>query len=253
LIELSKFEELKKSTSWESFFYSLNKIKFDEEKYNEEIELIELEIDKFKDMDGYIYHVILFIVKIEQKLLEQMKMDSKRKAYFYKREQIDKLYELVLNEQMDRDSLISSLFILDMESVDNNEITKPLLDMIRKYEIDKFFVPEDYSFDYGISAVCAHDFLINYGLVIKNLLENEYIDIEEIVIIFIKYILSFTKNLDIYNNIPIHILDGIQLIFDIKKVLRTKSDKFNILYLDIVNIAEQYLVLEYLFNKTSTI
>gem|GEM_PF-586142 len=246
---MSKFEELKKSTSWENFFYSLNKINFDEGKYNEEIELIVLEIDKFKDMDGYIYHIILFIIKIKQKLLEEMKIDSKRKAYFYKREQIDKLYELVLNEDMDRDSLISSLFILDIESVDNNEITKPLLEMIRKYEIDKLLVPEDYSFDYGITVACAHDFLINFGLVIKNLLENEYIDIQEIVVIFIKYILSFTKNLDIYNNIPIYILDGIQLIFDIKKVLRTKSDKFNALYLDIVNIAEQYLVLEYLLKK----
>lgn len=246
---MSKFEKLKKSRSWESFFYSLNKINLDEEKYNEEIELIELETDKFKDMDEYIYNDILFIIKIKQKLLEQMKVDSKRKAYFYKREQIDKLYELVLNEEMDRDDLISSLFILDIESVDNNEITKPLLDMIKKYEIDKFFVPEYYSFDYEITVVCAHDFLINYGLVIKNLLENEYINTQEIVVIFIKYILSFTKNLDMYNNVSIYFLDGIQLIFDIKKVLRKKSDKFNILYLDIVNIVEQYLVAEYLFIK----
>ena len=245
-----KFEELKKSTSWEAFFSSLDRISFDEEKYNEEIELIELETDKFQDMDGYTYHIILFIIKIKQKLLKQIKIDLKRKAYFYKREKVDKLYELVLNGEIDsRDSLISSLFILDMEAVGENEISKSLIEMIRKYEVNKFFVPEYYPLDYGITVICEHDFLINYGLAIKNLLKNGCVNIQEIVVIFINYILSFTKNLDIYNNMPIYISDGIQLIFDIRKVLRIKSSKLNTLYLDIINIAEQYLVAEYLFKK----
>ena len=120
--------------------------------------------------------------------------------------------------------------------------------MIKKYKIDKFFVPEFYPLHYGIVVSYEYDFLIYFGSVIMSLLKNNYMDIEELAIIFIKYILSFTQNLSI-NNKPIYILEGVKLIIDIKKELDTKSDRFNLLYLDIINIVEQYLVAEYLYQR----
>ena len=132
--DLDKFIKLKRATSWEDFFYSLKKIEFNKEKYNEEIELIELEKDKFKGTDEYTYHAILLIITVKQKLIEQKEINLKKIAYFYQREQVDKLYNLVLNEKISKNDLVSSLFILDIETVGNNELSKPLLNIIRKYQ-----------------------------------------------------------------------------------------------------------------------
>lgn len=245
---LNGINDLIESSKWDDFIKKLNQLKLDDSNYKKVLEIGKEKVEKFKAQEdgNYLYYLLHYILLLKKKLIELNKYEE---SFLFYRKQLDKLYELILKGEEDLIPIYESIFMIDLESVKEGFISESLLKLINKYEIEKFTVPYYWPFEFGIIVAYELDFLINYGLGIKKILKDKDLD-EDILSLYIRYILTLSNNISFYNDEYDHILDIFKLLFEIEAMLKT-NENIDSLYLELLDVVKSIFIYEYSSKKIS--